>query len=211
MPLNLLATWKKNWHIHYKTSVLQNKIIRDEKIPEGISQNWIQNLLQYNPKDMLITCQCCSHVLWQGLVQGDSKCLPNPSCLNNLESFDLQLVKHLAGQQRRLPNLEELAGLLLHLGSQEFHQGRVTLLVPHNTGCCAGQAALGSLVSLALVLSLGSLISLGLLLSLISLDTLCSPGTLVTYILESKSGPCMFWCVIDMGLPFYKSCDKIIV
>ena len=49
-----------------------------------ISQSHFQNLIRYNPKDIFGTCQCCSRGLWQGLVQGDCKCLTNPSCLDNL-------------------------------------------------------------------------------------------------------------------------------
>ena len=68
---------------------------------------------------------------------------------SHLETLDLQLVKDLPREQGCLPNLrkfyssvifslglalsfchlEELAGLLLQLGAQKFHQGRVAVLV----------------------------------------------------------------------------------
>ena len=68
---------------------------------------------------------------------------------SHLETLHLQLVKDLPREQGCLPNLrkfyssvifslglalslchlEELAGLLLQLGAQKFHQGRVTVLV----------------------------------------------------------------------------------
>ena len=69
---------------------------------------------------------------------------------SHLETLHLQLVKDLPREQGCLPNLrkfyslsfsllvlvalslchlEELAGLLLQLGAQKFHQGRVAVLV----------------------------------------------------------------------------------